>query len=70
VPTAREQGIDAFQPSYAALWATRGTPEPILDRLQEACHGAARRSGWWTDPYTGQDLTYAYEPIQPGGKTF
>jgi hypothetical protein len=33
VPTAREQGIDAFQPSYAALWATRGTPEPILDRL-------------------------------------
>jgi hypothetical protein len=37
-------------------------------RLQEACHGAARRSGWWTDPYTGQDLTYAYEPIQPGHK--
>ena len=37
-------------------------------RLQEACHGAAKRSGWWTDHYTGQDLTYAYEPIQPGHK--
>lgn len=37
-------------------------------RLQEACHGAARRAGWWTDTYTGQDLTYAYEPIQPGHK--
>jgi tripartite-type tricarboxylate transporter receptor subunit TctC len=40
VPTAREQGVDAFQPSFAALWATRGTPEPILDRLQEACRRA------------------------------
>jgi tripartite-type tricarboxylate transporter receptor subunit TctC len=46
VPTAREQGIDAFQPSYAALWATRGTPEPILDRLQDACRRAMETDGF------------------------
>jgi tripartite-type tricarboxylate transporter receptor subunit TctC len=46
VPTAREQGVDAFQPSYAALWATRGTPEPILDRLQEACRRAMGTEGF------------------------
>lgn len=37
-------------------------------RLQEACHGIAKRSGWWTDQWTGKDLTYAYAPIQPGHK--
>ena len=46
VPTAREQGIDALQPSFAALWATRGTPEPILDRLQEACRRAMETEGF------------------------
>ena len=40
VPTIREQGIDAVQPSYAALFAPRGTPEPVLARLEEACRHA------------------------------
>ena len=29
-------------------------------RLQDACHGAARAAGWWTDPATGADMTCAY----------
>lgn len=40
VPTAREQGVDALQPSYAALFAPRGTPEAVLDRLEGACRQA------------------------------
>lgn len=40
VPTAREQGIDALQPSYAALFAPRNTPPALLDRLQQACERA------------------------------
>ena len=46
VPTAREQGVDALQPSYAALWAPRGTPEPVLERLQEACRSAMQTDGF------------------------
>ncbi|MBP0446512.1 tripartite tricarboxylate transporter substrate binding protein [Roseomonas sp. SSH11] len=37
VPTAREQGIDALQLSQVGIYAPRGTPAPILDRLEEAC---------------------------------
>jgi len=37
VPTAREQGIDALQLSQVAVYAPRGTPAAILDRLEEAC---------------------------------
>lgn len=40
VPTAREQGVDALQPSYAGLFAPRGTPPAVLDRLQDACRRA------------------------------
>ena len=29
-------------------------------RLQDACHGAARDAGWWTDLVTGADMTCAY----------
>jgi tripartite-type tricarboxylate transporter receptor subunit TctC len=39
-PTMREQGIDAVQPSYAALFAPRGTPEPVLVQLEDACRRA------------------------------
>lgn len=46
VPTAREQGIDAVQPSYAALFAPRGTPDAALDRLQEACRAAMQTEGF------------------------
>ncbi|HYF06240.1 MAG TPA: tripartite tricarboxylate transporter substrate binding protein [Acetobacteraceae bacterium] len=46
VPTAREQGVDALQPSYAALWAPRATPEPVLERLQEACRRAMETEGF------------------------
>lgn len=37
VPTAREQGIDALQLSQVGIYAPRGTPAAILDRLEEAC---------------------------------
>jgi tripartite-type tricarboxylate transporter receptor subunit TctC len=37
VPTAREQGIDALQFSQVGIYAPRGTPAPILERLEEAC---------------------------------
>jgi tripartite-type tricarboxylate transporter receptor subunit TctC len=37
VPTAREQGIDALQLSQVGIYAPRGTPAPVLDRLEEAC---------------------------------
>jgi tripartite-type tricarboxylate transporter receptor subunit TctC len=40
VPTAREQGIDAEQFSQVGIYAPRGTPGPVLDRLEEACRGA------------------------------
>ena len=46
VPTAREQGIDALQPSYAALFAPRGTPVPVLDRLEAACRRAMETEGF------------------------
>jgi tripartite-type tricarboxylate transporter receptor subunit TctC len=37
VPTAREQGIDALQFSQVGIYAPRGTPAVILDRLEAAC---------------------------------
>lgn len=40
VPTFPEQGIPAEQMSYAGVLAPRGTPEPILARLEEACAAA------------------------------
>jgi tripartite-type tricarboxylate transporter receptor subunit TctC len=40
VPTAREQGIDALQFSQVGIYAPRGTPGPVLDRLEAACRGA------------------------------
>ncbi len=46
VPTAREQGIDALQPSYAGLFAPRGTPEPVLARLEAACRAAMETEGF------------------------
>jgi tripartite-type tricarboxylate transporter receptor subunit TctC len=40
VPTAREQGIDAQLFSQVGIYAPRGTPAPVLDRLEEACRQA------------------------------
>ena len=37
VPTAQEQGIDALQLSQVGIYAPRGTPAAVLDRLEEAC---------------------------------
>jgi tripartite-type tricarboxylate transporter receptor subunit TctC len=48
VPTAREQGIEAVQLSYAALFAPRGLPEPILARLERACEAAMRTEAFRT----------------------
>ena len=46
VPTLREQGIDAVQASFASLYAPRGTPEPVLARLEAACGRALRTEGF------------------------
>jgi len=45
VPTAREQGIDAVELSAAGLYAPRGTPEPVLARLEAACATALGSEG-------------------------
>ncbi len=37
VPTLREAGFDVVQNSYAGLFAPKGTPEPVLTRLDRAC---------------------------------
>lgn len=37
VPTAREQGIDAEQLSQVGIYAPRGTPLAVLERLEAAC---------------------------------
>ncbi|WP_458093339.1 Bug family tripartite tricarboxylate transporter substrate binding protein [Roseomonas sp. WA12] len=37
VPTAVEQGVDAVQLSQVGIYAPRGTPAAVLDRLEEAC---------------------------------
>jgi len=37
VPTAREQGIDAEQLSQVGMYAPRGTPPAVLDRLEALC---------------------------------
>jgi tripartite-type tricarboxylate transporter receptor subunit TctC len=48
VPTAREQGIEAVQLSYAALFAPRGLPGPVLARLERACEAAMHTEGFRT----------------------
>jgi tripartite-type tricarboxylate transporter receptor subunit TctC len=40
VPSIRELGMDAMQPSFASLYAPRGTPDAVLDRLELACRNA------------------------------
>ncbi|WP_424134502.1 tripartite tricarboxylate transporter substrate binding protein [Roseomonas chloroacetimidivorans] len=37
VPTAVEQGVNAVQLSQVGIYAPRGTPAAVLDRLEEAC---------------------------------
>jgi tripartite-type tricarboxylate transporter receptor subunit TctC len=46
VPTAREQGIDALQPSQVGIYAPAGTPEPVLARLEEACRTGVEDLGF------------------------
>ncbi|MBC7433840.1 MAG: tripartite tricarboxylate transporter substrate binding protein [Rubritepida sp.] len=45
VPTAREQGVDALQFSQVGIYAPRGTPEPVLDRLEALCREALQQDG-------------------------
>jgi tripartite-type tricarboxylate transporter receptor subunit TctC len=40
IPSFPEQGIAAEQMSYAGVLAPRGTPAPILAKLEEACRAA------------------------------
>ncbi len=40
VPTAREQGVDALQFSQVGIYAPRGTPDHILNRLETLCRHA------------------------------
>ena len=53
VPTAREQGIDAQQLSQVGIYAPRGTPEPVLAKLEEAC-----RTGTEEEAFRRIDLEY------------
>ncbi|WP_431268367.1 tripartite tricarboxylate transporter substrate-binding protein [Dankookia sp. P2] len=46
VPTAKEQGIEAVELSAAGLFAPRGTPEPVLARLESACQAAMATEGF------------------------
>jgi tripartite-type tricarboxylate transporter receptor subunit TctC len=43
VPTAREQGIDAELFSQVGIYAPRGTPAAVLDRLEQACQAALQQ---------------------------
>ncbi len=43
VPTAREQGVDALQFSQVGIYAPRGTPEAVLDRLDGLCRDALQQ---------------------------
>ena len=45
VATAREQGIEAVELSAAGLYAPRGTPPAVLDRLEAACRVAQDSEG-------------------------
>jgi tripartite-type tricarboxylate transporter receptor subunit TctC len=43
VPTMREQGIDALQFSQVGIYAPAGTPENVLNRLEELCRDGMRQ---------------------------
>jgi tripartite-type tricarboxylate transporter receptor subunit TctC len=43
VPTARQQGIDAQLFSQVGIYAPKGTPVPVLDRLEQACQAALQQ---------------------------
>ncbi len=45
-PTFPEQGIAAEQMSYAGMLAPKGTPAPILAKLEAACAEAMRAAPW------------------------
>lgn len=45
VPTAREQGIDAEQLSQVGIYAPRGTPPAVLDRLEALCRSGSEDPG-------------------------
>jgi tripartite-type tricarboxylate transporter receptor subunit TctC len=46
VPTFPEQGIPAEQMAYAGILAPKGTPAPILAKLEAACAAAMRSAPW------------------------
>jgi tripartite-type tricarboxylate transporter receptor subunit TctC len=48
VPTAREQGIEAVELSAGGLYAPRGTPAPLLARLEAACAAGMRTEAFKT----------------------
>jgi tripartite-type tricarboxylate transporter receptor subunit TctC len=58
VPTAREQGIDALQFSQVGIYAPRGTPAPVLDRLEAACRTAL------DEPAVQQVLASSASPVR------
>ena len=48
IPTAREQGIEAVELSAGGLYAPRGTPAPLLARLEAACAAGMRTEAFKT----------------------
>ena len=46
VPTFKEQGYDLVKTHWRALYAKKGTPRPILDRLHEGFKKAMEKPEW------------------------
>lgn len=42
VPTLKERGLPSLQPALVGLMAPKGTPEPVLDKLEAACERAVK----------------------------
>ena len=45
VPTAKEAGVDYQMSIWAGIFAPKGTPKPVVDRLADRARQGARRSG-------------------------
>lgn len=71
VPTLREEGIDVAFDQWRGLGVPSGTPEPVVEALDEACRFAVEEDPEWAEfapsvgtqpqlPYMGTDDAEAY----------
>jgi tripartite-type tricarboxylate transporter receptor subunit TctC len=47
-PTVKEQGYDVSPTSFGGIMAPAGTPDPIVEKLERACEGAAEDEAYQT----------------------